>query len=158
MKYLLEIFEGPKFMAACIFGWTFLWIGNSAANCVSFGVHIWAAIKNDTPRRGCVQGIALGACWIVFLLHATSRKIGLRVNAFFAITKVAILAMIIVLGFIVLNNHTHHIPREKASYSNLLRKSSFKNLGSSNGLGVFASYLNIIFTFGGWNQANYVGA
>ncbi|ESZ89783.1 hypothetical protein SBOR_9834 [Sclerotinia borealis F-4128] len=157
LNYLKFLAKRPKYMAICTFGFIFILVGNSAANCVSFGVHVLAAAGINDPRKGTVQGIALGAAWLVSLLHALGRMFGVHLNSAFAVTKVSMLLMIIILGFMVLNNHTEHLHRDPLSYTNLNRKTSFKELGTGDHAGGFAaSYLNIIFTCGGWNQANYM--
>ncbi|PQE07462.1 High-affinity methionine permease protein [Rutstroemia sp. NJR-2017a BBW] len=155
LNYLKFLAKYPKFLAICIFGFIFVVVGNSAANCVSFGVHVLAASGNHNPKKGVVQAIALATAWLVTLLHALGRMAGIHLNSVFAVTKVSMLIMIIILGFIVLNNHTS-LHRDPLSYSNLDTKTSFKHLGRvDNARGFATSYLNIVFTFGGWNQANY---
>jgi amino acid transporter len=118
---------------------------------------VLAATGNHNPKKGVVQAIALATAWLVTLLHALGRMAGIHLNSAFAVTKISMLIMMIILGFIVLNNHTSHMHRDPGSYSNLDTKTSFKHLGRvDNARGFATSYLNIVFTFGGWNQANYV--
>ena len=142
-----------------MFGWIFILVGNSAANCISFGVHVLAAAGNTSPHTGSVQAIALGVAWIVFLVHASGRMFGIRLNSIFASVKVAMLCMIIILGFVVLNDHTGSMYRDKKSYLNLDVNDSFQDIGPrsmNHARGYSSAYLDIIFTFGGFNQANYV--
>ncbi|KAJ8059581.1 hypothetical protein OCU04_011236 [Sclerotinia nivalis] len=157
LNYLKFLAKHPKYMAICMFGFIFVVVGNSAANCVSFAVHFLAAAGINDPRKGAVQGIALGTAWLVTLLHAIGRMFGVHLNSVFAVTKVSMLIMIIILGFMVLNNHIEHLHRDPLPYTNLDPKTSFKELGTGDhARGFAAAYLNIIFTCGGWNQANYV--
>lgn len=159
LNYLKFLAKHPKYMAICMFGFIFVVVGNSAANCVSFAVHCLAAAGINKPHMGVVQGIALGTAWLVTLLHALGRMFGVHLNSAFAVTKVSMLIMIIILGFMVLNNHTEHLHRDPTSYKNLDSKTSFKDLETEDhARGFAAAYLNIIFTCGGWNQANYVCA
>lgn len=158
LNYLKFLAKHPKYMATCMFGFIFVVVGNSAANCVSFAVHCLAAAGINDPPKGAVQGIALGTAWLVTLLHALGRMFGVHLNSVFAVTKVLMLIMIIIMGFMVLNNHTEHFDRDPLSYTNLDTSTSFKELGKGDhARGFAAAYLNIIFTCGGWNQANYVG-
>lgn len=157
LNYLDYLVKRPKYLAICMFGFVFVIVGNSAANCVSFGLHVLAAAGYENPKKGEVQGVALATAWLVALLHALGRMFGVHLNSVFAVTKVSMLIMIIVLGFMVLNNHTQNLHRDPLSYTSLDSKTSFKHLGTSdNARGFASSYLSIIFTFGGWNQANYV--
>ncbi|KAM0156130.1 hypothetical protein ACHAPG_005478 [Botrytis cinerea] len=158
LNYLKFLAKHPKYMATCMFGFIFVVVGNSAANCVSFAVHCLAAAGINDPPKGAVQGIALGTAWLVTLLHALGRMFGVHLNSVFAVTKVLMLIMIIIIGFMVLNNHTEHFDRDPLSYTNLDTSTSFKELGKGDhARGFAAAYLNIIFTCGGWNQANYNG-
>ncbi|KAM0138752.1 hypothetical protein ACHAO1_003351 [Botrytis cinerea] len=157
LNYLKFLAKHPKYMATCMFGFIFVVVGNSAANCVSFAVHCLAAAGINDPPKGAVQGIALGTAWLVTLLHALGRMFGVHLNSVFAVTKVLMLIMIIIMGFMVLNNHTEHFDRDPLSYTNLDTSTSFKELGKGDhARGFAAAYLNIIFTCGGWNQANYM--
>lgn len=132
----------------------FILFGNAAANCISFAVHILLAVGKE-PRQGEVQGIAIAAGTIVCLIHAFGRKAGIYLNTGFAIIKVAMLCIIIILGFVVLKGTW--IPRDANSYANLSLHSSFQHVGSAPRFRDYTvAYLDIIFAFGGWNQANYV--
>jgi L-asparagine transporter-like permease len=152
---LTYLVQSPRFFAAAIFGWTFVLVGNSAANGISFGVHILQALGKDASQ-GRVQAIAMAAAALLGVIHGLGRKFGIYLNNLFALAKVLILCMIIILGFIVLHNSV--IPREPLSYANLDVHTCFQHVESGpRGTRGFASaYLNIIFTFSGWSQANYV--
>ena len=155
LNYLTYLVQSPRFFAACMFGWSFVLIGNSAANCISFGVHILQAVGKDASQ-GKVQAIALGTAVVVCTIHGLGRKIGIWLNNIFALAKVLMLCMIIILGFIVLHNSI--IPREPDAYANLDTKTCFEHveLGPRGARSFASAYLDIIFTYGGWNQANYV--
>ena len=155
LNYLTYLIQSPRFFAACMFGWSFVLVGNSAANCISFGVHILQA-AGANASQGKVQGIALGIAVVVCTIHGLGRKFGIWLNNIFASVKVLILCMIIILGFIVLHNSI--IPREPGAYANLDRQTCFEHVEKGpRGARSFASaYLDIIFTYSGWSQANYV--
>ena len=162
LNYLNYLVKKPIYLATCVFGWVFIVIGNSAANCISCAVHLLAAGGISEPHYGVVQAIALGVSWSVFLVHTTGRMFGVHLNSAFAFLKVLMLLMIILLSWIVLNNSTKTILRDRASYANLDLSKSFRYLHSgdnnhSRARGYATAYLDIIFTFAGFNQANYVG-
>ncbi|CAD6445349.1 de1bd2df-e27b-4a2f-9748-9a3129b5dc9c [Sclerotinia trifoliorum] len=157
LNYLGFLVKNPIYMAICMFSFIFIVVGNSAANCVSFAVHCLAAAGIDDSRKGAVQGIAIGTAWLVTSLHSLGRMFGIHLNSVFAVTKVSILIMVIIMGFMVLNNHIEHFHRDTSSYKNLDPKTSFEQLSKGDhARGFAAAYLNVIFTCGGWNQANYV--
>ncbi|KAH8758173.1 amino acid permease-domain-containing protein [Hyaloscypha sp. PMI_1271] len=158
LNYLVHIFNRPRYLAACMFGWVFILIGNSAANCILFTVHVLAAAGISSPHTGLVQVIAIAVAWSILLIHSLGRMFGVHLNTAFAIAKIAILFLIIILGFIVLNNHTI-IHRNPGSYANLDWKTSFKDLKSNSARsprGYPTAFLSILFTYAGFNQANYV--
>lgn len=156
LNYLTYLVQSPRFFAACMFGWTFVLVGNSAANCMSFGVHIIQAFEGDASHAGKVQAIAITVATVVCTIHALGRNFGITLNNIFATGKVGMLCVVIILGFMVLHNTV--ITRDPGSYANLAPATSFKPVatGPRGAHGYAAAYLDIIFTFGGWNQANYV--
>ncbi len=157
LNYLAYLSSRCRYLAACVFGWVFILIGNSTANCISFAVHVLAAAGHTSPHYGLVQAIAIAVAWSVLLVHATGRMAGIHLNSFFAVVKIAMLFMIIILGFIVLHNHVPRMKRDPLSYPNLDKETSFKDLGSDSGKhGYATAYLSIVFAYGGFNQANYV--
>lgn len=190
LNYLNHLLKKPPYLATCLFGWTFILVGNSAANCISFGSHVLkAAYNNETPSPGLTTLVALAAAWVVFLTHSLGRMAGIHLNTAFAMLKVAILLMIVILGFMVRGNAVHYMsptsefPSDLGNFTFLANKTSwgypflvngtyfypstnlnpttsFREIGTNRPSGArFASaYLNIIFTFGGWNQANYVSS
>jgi hypothetical protein len=75
-NYLNYVVKKPKFFVTCIYGITFILIGNAAANALSFASHVITAsgndVYNDTPSRrvsNMVRGIAVGTMTAVYLLH-----------------------------------------------------------------------------------------
>jgi len=159
LNYLEYLVPGPKYFASCMFGVLFILIGNSAANAISCGVHFLAAAGITNPHIGHVQAIAIAIAWFVCVFHVLGRMLGIHLSSLFAMLKLAILCMIIIMGFMVLNNDTEHMHRDPASYANLKAENSFQTLGSgvkNHARGYSMSYLDVIFTYGGFNQANYV--
>lgn len=167
----------PKFFAACLFGIPFCIIGNSAANAISFAYHLLLAVRPSNDASGkAVTGVAISAAIVVCLIHVTNRRYGIILNNMFATIKVLILCMIVVLGCVVWGGNPLHggssdpsdmscsVSATNTSSStwmtNLNRSSILANvpsLGNKVGSAGYApAYLQVIFAFGGFNQANYV--
>ncbi|KAH8585638.1 amino acid permease-domain-containing protein [Bisporella sp. PMI_857] len=158
LNYLDHLLPRPKYFASCIFGILFILVGNSAANAISCGINFLAAAGIAAPHVGHVQAIAIAVAWLVCVFHASGRMFGIHLNSLFATLKIAILCMMIILGFMILSNRTEHMHRDPASYANLEAENSFHTFGSgkmNHARGYSLSYLYIIFTYGGFNQANY---
>lgn len=138
-----------------MFGVSFILVGNSVANCISFAFHLLSAARLATPSEpnsSLTYGIAIATTLVVCTIHSLGRMLGIHLNSFFAIIKVLILVFIIVLGF-----RSGHPP----SHTNLNPKTSFRTIPGSNHPSwkdYSEAYLNIVITYVGWNQANYVRA
>src|SRR6187402_496299 len=84
-----------------MYGIPFILIGNLAGNALSLGSFVMhAAGRNPDTAKGAVIGLAIGALSIACLLHMFSRRGGILMNNIFAAIKVALLVVIIVLGFL----------------------------------------------------------
>ncbi|KAG9857559.1 hypothetical protein KCU98_g937, partial [Aureobasidium melanogenum] len=177
LVYMNWIWLYPRFFAACLFGIPFCIVDNSAANAISFAYHLLLATKSGSDLSGkAVTGVAILAAVVVCLIHVTNRRYGIILNNVFATTKVLILCMIIVLGCVVWGGNPLHggspdpsnmscsvssMSTNSSTWMTNLDHSSIlenvKSLGSGIGsAGYGPAYLQVIFSFGGFNQANYV--
>lgn len=161
--YLTEIFKKARFFISCLFGIIFVLLGNSAANCIAFAINLLqlcgrgndrfgpdgTVSDNDdlhsTAYRFQVTAVAIGSTVTVCFVHAMWRKWGIRINNIFAVMKILILISILIFAVV----------------AGALGKGSSKNFRYSDHTeaehyGV--SLLYVVFSYGGWNQANYVRA
>ncbi|KAG0651287.1 High-affinity methionine permease [Hyphodiscus hymeniophilus] len=104
-NYLEFIFSNPitgrpKFLVTCMYGIVFIILGNLSGNAVSFGTYIMDAAGKADSTRSQTIGIAVASLTAAILLHVCSRRGGIIMNNFFAVTKVLILIAMIILGFI----------------------------------------------------------
>ena len=135
-----------------------------AGNAIFFAEYImWAAgtplIHKDTPAEDVapynakVRGIALGAVTFACIIHSIWRRGGIWLNNIFAIVKILILVLIIIVGILAgagvfgqeANNAT----------ANMSVKNSFAD-SASDSYGYCEAFLTVIFAYGGFEQANYV--
>lgn len=167
------IFPHPPFLATCLFGIPFILIGNSAPNAISFGYHFLLAVGNSAPSGGAVTGVAILIALIVCSIHGTTRHYGIILNNVVASLKLIILMIIFILGCVVWggtilhgktadpSDHSCSVAANSTTWKdNLGHKNINEPVPTLNSIsttaGYGAAYLQIIFTFGGWNQANYV--
>ncbi|KAH8593103.1 amino acid/polyamine transporter I [Bisporella sp. PMI_857] len=159
-NYLNYLLKTPKFFASCVYGVTFVLIGNAAANALSFAAHVVTASGDDVYHgassekvSNTVRGIAVATMTAVCLLHGIWRRAGIWVNNMFAIFKLLMLLIIIILGFMSIGGKVFDTPPPVSD--NLSPSNSFKN-AQTDAYGYAEAYLSIVFTFGGFNQANYI--
>lgn len=85
----------------CLFGISFIVLGNMAGNCINFAIWIVRAAGHDHVSDGAVRGIALGIATLSCFIHAFSRRGGILLNDVLAVIKVMILLLIIITAIIV---------------------------------------------------------
>jgi hypothetical protein len=95
--------RGTVLYSACLYGISFICVGNMAGNCVNFGIRVLSAAHPGVePSHAEVCAIATAAGLFSCLIHAVSRRGGILLNDFFAIIKVCILLIIPCATFAVL--------------------------------------------------------
>lgn len=109
-NYLEFMFPGRQYRVTSIYGIMFMVLGNLSGNAIAFGIYILEAANlynpnvrttngpTPEPNHGAVIGLAIAALTTAVLLHICSRRGGILVNNFFAVTKVLILLVLICLG------------------------------------------------------------
>lgn len=138
-------------------------LGNMAGNSLFFGEYIMAAAGAGKPEdidsdamiayNVKVRCIAIAAVTLACILHGLWRKGGIYLNNFFAMIKVLILLLIIVVGICAWAG----VFKGKANHAatNMSLPNSFQ--GSENdSYGYCQAFLAVIFAYGGFDQANYV--
>jgi hypothetical protein len=84
-----------------MYGIPFILLGNLAGNALAFGSFvIHATGRKPDEAKGEVIGIAVGGLSAACLLHMFSRRGGIIMNNIFAVIKVSLLVVLIVLGFL----------------------------------------------------------
>ncbi|KAK0627976.1 amino acid permease-domain-containing protein [Immersiella caudata] len=161
------------FLSGCLFGITFICVGNMAGNCIAFAVRVLEAADPTTAasleleeRKGQVRGIALAAAAFACVIHSVSRRGGIWLSNLLACFKVCILLAILILAIMsgarngetntVKDNFTNAFESPKISAPSgtdaCVRTDDFK--GDLNGYA--KAFLSIIFAFSGFDQVNYV--
>lgn len=148
---LKDIIRRPLFLSTCVFGVAYVLLGNTATNSISFGIRALEASGQPVDNFK-VRGIAIAVVTIVCLFHATWRKGGIYLNNIFASVKIVMLLVIIVTGFV---SYSGVFEQPAAAGKNFDIETAFANTGK-NSYGFAESFLAVIFSYGGFNQANYV--
>jgi amino acid transporter len=154
-----------------------------AGNAMNFSLQIMTAARPDQdPNNSVVRGIAIGVSVFACLIHTVSRRGGLLLNNIFAIVKVGILLLIIIIAIVYSTNtlgpkpslrgtpwetnntaifgtnHPTDFSKDDVRHKNLDVSTSFeKSSGQSTSASAYSSaMLDVIFAFSGFEQANYV--
>ncbi|KAI8159079.1 High-affinity methionine permease [Colletotrichum sp. SAR 10_70] len=159
MVYLQYVFSKPAYrkntilLSTCIFGITFIVLGNMAGNSLHFAFRVLEAAGHSDPENGPVRGIALAVAVFACFIHATSRRFGIMLNNFLAVIKIMIMLLIIVAAIVV---GAGGLPKtQNVIEQNTSPKTSFAG-ATKDANGYAQAFLAIIFTFSGFEQPNYV--
>jgi L-asparagine transporter-like permease len=125
-----------------------------AGNAIVFGQNIMIACGSAEPTNGPVRAIAVGVATFACTLHIVSRWVGIALNNFFGSVKAAMLLMLIIVGIISFAGGLSVKTKETAK-QNYGAYGNFDSASKSS-YGYAASFLSVIFAYGGFNQANYV--
>lgn len=144
-------FKLPKFLATCVFGFSFIVFGNTAVNSIAFAVATLQAAGAE-QTKGAVIGIAIAANTFACSLHSVSRKWGIRLNNLLGMTKLTMVILIVIFGL-------HAVHRDGTTAQSNFSGNTFASPESPKGIYRYAeATIFALFPFGGFHQANYVGA
>ncbi|KAM7196199.1 amino acid transporter [Rhypophila sp. PSN 637] len=107
-NYLEYIYKFPDLFITCVYGVTFILLGNLSGNAIQLGVLMETirdpSCTNDPDcldsKRGQVVGWALGSLLLVALFNITTRRGAILLNNVFATGKLALVVIMIFLGII----------------------------------------------------------
>ncbi|MCJ1460573.1 hypothetical protein MMC28_010955 [Mycoblastus sanguinarius] len=151
LHYLKDIIRRPLFLSTCVFGLTFVLLGNVATNSISFGIRVLEASGKPVDNFA-ARGIAIAVVSFACVFHGTWRQGGIYLNNIFALIKITMLLVIIITGFV---SYAGVFKRSAAASNNFNVHKAFKD-PAKDSYGFAESFLAILFAFGGFNQANYV--
>jgi L-asparagine transporter-like permease len=124
-----------------------------AGNCLVFGIRcIEAAGYDSTKYNSTVRGIAVAVATFVCLIHTFSRRGGIYLGNFFAVIKVLMLTMMIIIGFCAWGG-VFHTPNYATQ--NMAAQNAFKD-ASNDSYGYVSAFLSVIFAWSGFDQPTYV--
>ena len=141
------MFPRPRYLATCVYAFVFICVGNTGGNALIFAENFLKMVAGSKPRLEVVRGVAAGIITLVCLLHITWRAGGIAVNNVLAVIKIGILLLIICTGFAT---YTGALPSVK---DNSLDDVDW---GPAPAHGYAQAFLSIMFSYGGFMNANYV--
>ncbi|KAK3314224.1 amino acid permease-domain-containing protein [Apodospora peruviana] len=157
--------------SGCLYGITFIFIGNMANNCINFASRVLqGAHPGVVPDNGHVRGVAMAAAVFACLIHGVSRRGGIWLNNLFALVKVGLLLVIVGTTLAVVGKGIKDADGnviENVFGQNLDPKIAFQPPLNPNGTtdikhgegsanSYAAAFLSIMFAYSGFEQNNYV--
>ena len=137
-----------------MYGIPFIILGNLSGNAIAFGSLVMYAAGRANPSHGAILGVAILALTLACLLHICSRRGGILVSNCFAVLKVLILLVIIILGFSISAGAS--FGGDSSQSTNFSPSLSFSN-PRPDVASYTDSFLFIAFSYSGWRQPFYVG-
>jgi amino acid transporter len=148
MRQLDEVLRRPELLATVLFSAFFIFIPNTDGNSLQFARHILLASNPTVTEtteldKRLISYVAVSILTVVSFIHYFSRNSGLLLNLVFAIYKVALVVVLIICGCIA----------SKKS-DNGWSDWGEQPVASKD---VLAAMIYIIYSYQGWENANYVG-
>lgn len=123
-------------------------LGWAASNSVVFGQYILNAADIEVGRWN-QRGIGLACLTAAFIIHSVALKWGLRLSNLLGVVKLIIILFIVVTGWVALAGHTK-LAEPPHNFTN-----AFEGTKSS-GYSIVMALYNVIWSFIGYSNANYV--
>ncbi|KAK4208073.1 amino acid/polyamine transporter I [Rhypophila decipiens] len=144
----------PKHLVKCMYGISFVLVGNLSGNAIAFGIYVMSAAGyTENPPKGPVIGLAVMALTLTVVLHMISRRSGIYLNNAFALGKVLLLLALIVMGFMQAAGYDFHgKPKTTSGFETQVSFSP----GSSNVPSISDSLLYVVYAYSGFEQPFYV--
>ena len=116
-----------------------------------FGIRTLQA-ANVPVTNSAVRGLAVAAATVACLIHSFSRRGGIWLGNIFALIKILMLLLVIIVGICAWAGAFH---TETYAYQNLAVNNSFEG-ASQDSYGYTSAFLAVIFAWSGFDQPNYV--
>lgn len=149
-NYLLRVFKLPKGLAGCVYAFQMVFLGFSSGNSFAFGKYIWYAVSGnqvgDDDWTSKLIGVVCitGCIW----LHIQFPNQATLLFNFLGMFKIVILMLIIAIGSLVAIDviGIPEAPPAQNLHTGVL----------SNFYSISVALLEIVYSFKGWENANYV--
>jgi len=140
----------------------------STGNSISFSSYVLRAATDDAQEGSWLnRGIAVAASSLVCLIHAFAPRLGIWLGNGLGAFKLVLLGLLICTGFAALAGRSvSPTPNNFSSFdgpdlpqSASMRMPSVEGRpeGFSTSSGYSLALLQVLYTYGGWENANYVG-
>jgi amino acid transporter len=153
-NYLERVYRHPKYVATCVLAAQMLLLGFSSGNSLAFGRYVLFASGSEAPDGWAARGLAIACVTFSVVLHATAPKWGIRLFNVLGVFKVFILLFIVCSGFAALAGHLKI--EQPHNFDNAFSLEIGDGYGGGGAYGYCQALLRIIYSYKGWENANYV--
>lgn len=153
-NYLERVYRHPRYLASCVLASQMILLGFSSGNALAFGRYVLYASGSTEGDGWTARGIAIACITFAVGLHSTLPKWGLRLVNVLGIFKVVILVFIVFSGFAALAGRLRVPP--PGNFNNAFAIEVTENYGGTGAYGYSTALLQIIYSYKGWENANYV--
>ena len=153
-NYLERVYRKPKYLATCVLASQMILLGFSTGNSLAFGRYILLASGRHSIDGWPARGIGIACITFAVTLHSLLPKWGIRLVNVLGVFKVAIVLLIIFAGFAALGGHAR-VPNPH-NFDHAFRFEKGDGYGGGGAYEYSNALLNIIYSYKGWENANYV--
>ncbi|KAI1446023.1 amino acid transporter [Annulohypoxylon stygium] len=153
-NYLERVYRHPRYLASCVLAAQMILLGFSSGNSLAFGRYVLAASGSTEGDGWTARGIAIACITFAVTLHSTLPKWGLRLVNILGIFKVVILVFIVFSGFAAISGRLLVPP--PGNFHDAFAIGETENYGGQGAYGYATALLQIIYSYKGWENANYV--
>ncbi|EHA45828.1 high-affinity methionine permease [Pyricularia oryzae 70-15] len=156
-NYLERAYRHPRYLATCVLAAQMILLGFSSGNSLAFGRYVLFAaggLGEITPDNWQARGIAVACVTFAILLHVVLPKWGIRLFNVLGVFKVIILLLIVFSGFAALAGH--RLVDDPRNFDNAFAIETGDGYSGGGAYAYSNALLNIIYSFKGWENANYV--
>lgn len=152
-NYLLRVFNKPKGLSGCIYAFQMVILGFSSGNSFAFGKYIWFALSGELIGEDHWTSKFIGVLCLTFCIafHIWHPAKAASFFNILGVFKIIILFLIIFIGFLAALNIID-IQSSAANNTQVLGPTQ----ASGSIYSVSVALLQIIYSFKGWENANYV--
>ncbi|KAL2193928.1 amino acid/polyamine transporter I [Corynascus similis CBS 632.67] len=153
-NYLERIYRHPRYLATCVLASQMILLGFSSGNSLAFGRYVLYAARGQLQDGYEARGIGVACATFAVVLHTLAPKWGIRLFNVLGVFKVAVLLFIVFSGFAALAGR--RLVPDPRNFDNAFAIQSGEGYGGGGAYAYSNALLNIVYSFKGWENANYV--
>lgn len=153
-NYLERVYRHPKYLATCVLASQMILLGFSAGNSLAFGRYVLLASGTSSPDGWAARAIGLACVTFATALHALLPSWGLRLVNVLGVFKLLVLLLIVLSGLAALAGH--RLVPDPHNFAYAFRIEEGDGYGNGGLYGYATALLRIIYSYKGWENANYV--
>lgn len=153
-NYLERVYRQPKYLSTCVLASQMILLGFSSGNSLAFGRYVLFASGSTLPDGWVARGIGILCVTFAVVLHSFLPKWGLRIVNLLGIFKVFVLLFIVFSGFAALAGR--RLVPDPHNFDNAFSIEEGDGYGNGGVYGYATALLRIIYSYKGWENANYV--